>query len=152
MAIDSKSSVEVLLDQLEAQEEAERGLLREYREAAALSEDKGLRFLLRMILDDEVRHQDLIAAMAEDVRGALLWTSRDGLPVIEAMDHPRGPLLDCVERFLHIEREGLRELKELQHEVRDLRAGLLELLVETMLADTRKHVQILEFAQKRLQE
>src|SRR5581483_610405 len=68
-----KSEIEQLLDQLEAQEAEERELLKEYERAAETTPDKGVRFLMGLVLEDEQRHRRLMELMTNDVRQSVLW-------------------------------------------------------------------------------
>ena len=146
-----QAEVEGLLNQLEAHEVLEREFLDDYRRAAETSEDRGVRFLMGLITQDEERHHRLVAAMAEDVRRSLNWSEGEQpLPRVEASPASAPELLSQTERFLKIERDNLDDLKDLKHIVRDLNSGLLELIVEGMEDDTRKHVEILKYIRKRL--
>jgi|SRR5690348_10180002 rubrerythrin len=149
---DDKSAIEHVLAYLEAHEESERDLLGSYRYAARLGPDSGVRFLMGLILEDEERHQRLMSAMARDVKSSLLWLDdRLPLPDIENKPDAHDRLVLQTERFLDVERENAEQLKELKKEVRRLRSGLLELIVDGMEADTRKHIGILKYIHKQLE-
>jgi len=153
-SIDDKSVVEQLLDQLEAHEQSESDLLESYRKAAECLPDRGVRFLMGLILEDEERHHRLMNAMARDVKSSVLWLNHEPpLPFIGATRATRatkGELLDNTKRFLDIERETADQLKELKKAVKELHAGLLELIVEGMEADTHKHIDILKYIRRQL--
>ena len=147
-----KSAVERVLDHLEAHEEAERELLGDYRYAARLGPDSGARFLMGLILEDEERHQRLMSTMARDVKSSLYWLEEQPtLPDMENKPEERDRLTLQTERFLEVEQENAEQLKELKKEVKRLHAGLLELIVDGMEADTRKHIGILKFIQNQLE-
>src|SRR5581483_9328258 len=132
-----KSEIEQLLDQLEAQEAEERELLKEYERAAETTPDKGVRLLMEL--------------MTNDVRQSVLWLhDRPALPSVEGSDERRAALLEQTEKFLAVERQSLAELANLQHRVSKIHSGLLEILVSSMAADNRKHVEILEYVKRQL--
>ncbi|SRR5581483_340597 len=146
-----KSEIEQLLDQLEAQEAEERELLKEYERAAETTPDKGVRFLMGLVLEDEQRHRRLMELMTNDVRQSVLWLhDRPALPSVEGSDERRAALLEQTEKFLAVERQSLAELANLQHRVSKIHSGLLEILVSSMAADNRKHVEILEYVKRQL--
>ncbi len=151
-ALHERSTVERLLDNLEAQERSERELLDDYSNAAAQMPDRGVRFIMGLILEDEARHHRLMAAMAEDIRSSVEWLHKEGVPSITAAGDARDKLLASTDRFLEIEHESIDDLKELKKAVKNLNTGMLEMLVESMEADTHKHIGMLKFVRKQLAE
>ena len=150
---DEKSPIEKLFAQLEAHECEEAEVLEDYEAAAHEAPDAGFRYLMGLVLEDEERHHRLSKAMADEVEQSLLWLKGDEpLPGIHASAQVRDKLLRETERFLQIEHDGERQLAHLRHQVKDMHAGLLELIVDMMDADTRKHVRILEYIKHRLQD
>ncbi len=150
---DQRSAVEQLCDLLETHEDEERELLREYQEAATSGIDAGVDFLMQIILEDEQRHHRLMKKMADDVRQSLIWThGTQPLPPITATAEARQVLLRRTKAFLDIEHESLHQLNELQLKVKQLKSGLLELLVQGMRTDTEKHAHILEYIKKQLEQ
>jgi len=140
---DDKSVVERLLNHLEAHERSERDLLEDYRAAAEGLPDKGVRFVMGLILEDEERHHRLMNAMAQDVKSSLLWLGASPLPSITPTRESRDLLLTETVRFLEIEEQSADQLKELQKAVKNLHAGLLEVIVAGMETDTHKHIDML---------
>jgi bacterioferritin (cytochrome b1) len=150
---DMRSVVERLLDHLEGHERSERDLLADYRQAAEATSDRGVRFLMGLVLEDEERHHRLMQAMARDIRGSLEWRPGDQpLPPISARPPDQAELLAQTLRFLKIERDSAADLKRLKKEVKRLDAGLLQLLVDGMEADTQKHIGILKYIQSQLED
>src|SRR5438309_1304311 len=133
-----KSLVERLLDELESHERSERDLLEDYRDAAEALPDSGVRFVMRLILEDEDRHHRLMDAMARDLRSSVQWLHKDMLPVIAPEADVKEQLLIETERFLEVELESAQQLKELKKEIKGLRNGLLEVIVSGIEADTHK--------------
>jgi hypothetical protein len=106
-----------------------------------------------LVLEDEERHHRLSKAMADEVEQSLLWLrGNEPLPAIHPSPEARQNLLRQTEQFLQIEEQGDRQLADLHGQVKDLHAGMLELMVDMMRADTHKHVQILKYIRKRLQD
>lgn len=146
-----RSALERLLDDLQMHEQAERELLDEYSNAAATLPDRGVRFIMGLILEDESRHQRLMAAMAKDLRSSIEWLENDVLPTIDGAEEDKTDLLANTDRFLQIERETAEELKELRKSVKHLNGGMLEVLVGGMEADTNKHIDMLKYVRKQLE-
>ena len=150
---DEKSPVERLFAQLEAHEREEEEVLKDYEAAAKDAPDAGFRFLMGLVLEDEQRHHRLSKAMAAEIERSLMWLkNEEPLPPVSPTGEDRKQLLRQTERFLQIERDGERQLADMHGQVKELHAGLLELIVDMMRADTRKHVHILEYIKKRLEE
>ena len=57
-----------LYDHIASHQERERGLLERYQEAADASGSSSFRYLVSLILEDEVRHHRLFADLAESLR------------------------------------------------------------------------------------
>lgn len=149
---DTKSPVERLLDQLEAHEESERALLSDYRYAARFGSDRGVDFLMNLILEDEERHHRLMRTMASDVRSALLWHAPgDPLPDVGSTRQAAANLLVQTEQFLEVEDQSADQLRHLKKAVKGVNSGLLELIVDGMERDTQKHIGILKFIRKELE-
>jgi rubrerythrin len=121
----------------------ETELIESYRALLSRVEDDSARILLEMILDDETRHHELFARMAEAARAAAADDGRR-----RSAADPE--LLAATERFLDAEREDREQLRALR---RDLRPSsdehLWRLLVEVMEMDTDKHVKVLEHLRDR---
>lgn len=150
--VDDKSPVERLLAQLEAHEHEEEAILKDYQAAAFDAPDAGVRFLMELVLEDEERHHRLSKAMTDDVHQSLMWLRGENpLPSIQSSGADRDRLLRQTERFLQVEQDGERQLDDLHHQVKEIHAGLLELMVDIMRCDTSKHVQILKYIKKQLE-
>src|SRR5581483_9504900 len=133
---DDKSPIEKLFTQLESHERDEEETLKDYQAAASYAPDPGFRYLMGLVLEDEERHHKLSKAMADEVEQSLLWLrGNEPLPDIRAAGEVRENLLRQTERFLRIEEDGDRHLAELHTQVKDMHAGLLQLMVDIMRAD-----------------
>lgn len=150
---DEKSPVERLFAELEAHEREEEDVLKDYQAAANEAPDAGFRYLMGLVLEDEERHHRLSKAMADEVERSLNWLhGQRPLPTVHPTDDTRQGLLQETERFLRIEEQGEHQLEDLRSQVKDLHAGLLELIVDMMRADTQKHIRILKYIRDRLHE
>ncbi|MHB8617984.1 MAG: hypothetical protein ACYDAG_00175, partial [Chloroflexota bacterium] len=148
---DEKSPIEKLFVQLEAHEREEEDVLKDYEAAAKDAPDPGFRYLMGLVLEDEERHHRMGKAMADEVRQSLLGLpGEQPLPWINPSGEERQTLLRQTARFLEIEQDGERQLTDLHHQVKELHAGLLGLIVDMMRADTQKHIQILKYIKKQL--
>jgi rubrerythrin len=147
-----RSEIERLFDQLHAHEQEEARSLVEYEQAATTSPDAGVRYLMGLVLEDERRHHRMTQAMADEVHKSLQWLDGDPpLPPITATGADQNQLLAQTRRFLAVETDGQRKLEELRKQVKSLHSGLLELIVELMEADTKKHIQVLKYIEHQLE-
>ncbi len=137
---------EILLDHLERHVEDEQEILDSYT-ALAQSGPDHVRYLVGLITDDEERHHRILREMANRINGDISY--RDVGPTVPYMrfgDVDRDRLIAETNRFLEIEKQDLRGLKELGKLLHKQRfGGLFPLLVRLMELDTKKHRTILEF-------
>ena len=134
-----------LLAILSTHGEREGAALASYARLVEQSEDNGIRYLGRLILEDEERHHRIIDEMLNSVRSF----------VEELEIEPRAPttvgqvsdeLLAETKRLLAFEKHDLAELRRLRKDLKRTTAyRLLALLVDLMIQDTRKHIEILKF-------
>lgn len=131
----------------------ERGLLEEYREVAERSQSRAFRYLVNLLIQDEIRHHQIFSDLAESLETTALMKAKE--PVIPFMDFDHDDsvaLIAATKRLLQHENEDARELKRLQRELRSMHdESLYGLLVELMQRDTQKHLAILRFVQKHAQ-
>ncbi|MHB8618002.1 MAG: hypothetical protein ACYDAG_00265 [Chloroflexota bacterium] len=145
----SPPPVEALLSQMEAHERSEAELLETYRVAAHFSPDGGVGFLMGLILEDEERHHRLLGVMVHTLRQSAGQEQGNGVvPPIDAAPEAQAKLLEQADSFRKIEEEGLRDLEDLQRAVKRLHRSPLDLIVATMVADTKKHLDILRYITK----
>lgn len=122
----------------------EGAVLAEYARLAERCEDPGIRYLLELILADERRHHQQIEEMLHQVE-SFLWEVDVEPSVPSARRRGDPELRAATDRLLEIEREDAAELRRLRRTVRTQPAtSLLPLLVELMLRDTAKHIEILK--------
>lgn len=147
------SEVERLVNEFEAHEYQEGKFLKRYKEVAAKSDNRLVKLLLQMIVSDEERHHAITRAMAATLKGDLAWTNPDdAIRGLYDLKEEKEKLLDVTEDFIAIEKEGINEYKALIHESKGYYRDLFGLLFHSMIRDSEKHIEILEFLRKRLKE
>lgn len=134
-----------LLAVLETHGEREGAALDSYTRLVEQSENQGIRYLGRLLLEDEERHHRIIAEMANSVRSFV--EQRNIAPRLPSMVGPvSDDLLAETKRLLAFEQDDLAELRRLRKDLKRTTAyRLLALLVDLMIQDTRKHIEILKF-------
>jgi rubrerythrin len=131
--------------------EAERRLLQDYRSAAEASPSKALRYLVNLLIDDEIRHHQIFTELAESLKNdALLQAGDPSIPYLDFdKTSNRDAVIDLTDQLLQGEQADAQELKRLRRELRDVKdTSLWSLLVDMMERDTQKHIAILRFAKK----
>ena len=147
------SQVERLVNEFEAHESQEGKFLKQYKELAAKTDNRLVKFLLQMIVSDEEKHHAITRAMAATLKGDIEWTNRDGaIRGLYDLKTDKENLLDLTGDFIAIEKEGINEYKALIHESKGYYRDLFVLLFRSMIRDSEKHVEILEFLRNRLKE
>jgi bacterioferritin (cytochrome b1) len=147
------SQVERLVNEFEAHESQEGKFLKQYKELAAKTDNRLVKFLLQMIVSDEEKHHAITRAMAATLKGDIEWTNRDGaIRGLYDLKIDKENLLDLTEDFIAIEKEGINEYKALIHESKGYYRDLFVLLFRSMIRDSEKHIEILEFLRNRLKE
>jgi hypothetical protein len=109
------------------------------------STDEGIRYLGRLIVEDEERHHDLITEMIGRIETWLHGgESSEATPSLTPRVDP--DLLAETHMLIALEHDDAKELRLLKKELRYAPAtSLLPILVELMLADTARHIEILRF-------
>lgn len=126
--------------------ESEEDLLASYGELADETRSEHVRYLVRLILEDEARHHRLFIEMANALRSAIELRPIDPrVPPLDRESHAE-KFLKQTERFLKLECEDAQQLQKLLKELRPMRGSTLwSLLLELMTLDTEKHIRILRF-------
>jgi hypothetical protein len=104
-------------------------------------------YLIQLIVADEYRHHHLLAELAKAVGAA---AGRPGylateIPVPEPLEASiRARLLVQTQKFIEVERDDAKELREILRDLRPTRTRTIwPLLVELMELDSEKHTKIL---------
>jgi rubrerythrin len=147
------SPFEQLVDAIETHVVQEAASLAAYRQLADTASDAVVAMLMRLVLEDEERHHELMKRIVADLRDGLYWTqSVEALPdatIPRGVDSARA--LAAVHEFIREERDGVRQLQDLAHKSARINEGLDSLLLEMMAMDSQKHERILRFIERRLQ-
>ena len=149
----AESPLERLLRAVDTHAAAEQEALGQYEYLAETSGDPVIALVMRLILDDEVRHHGLLHRMATTLRDALEWTSSAAaLPKAGTAQEPvPGAFVGLARSLIEEERTGARHLRRLAEQEKDINGGLDSLLLEMMAMDSDKHARLLQFVQRRLE-
>jgi len=130
--------------------ESERGLLEEYSRIADESESNALRYLAKLLVEDEIRHHRLFSELADSLETeALLKKEEPSVPYPDFDLANRKAVLSAIDQLLDRENEDARLLKQLQHELRSVKdTTLWGLLVDLMQRDTQKHIAVLRYTKR----
>lgn len=124
-------------------------VLGEYAQIAATTESKALKYVIDMLLDDERRHHRYFNDLAASLKSEAELARED--PVVPRLDFDRvgrEELRETTDRLLDNERDDLKELQRLRKELHELKdTTLWRLLVDIMIHDTEKHIDILRFVE-----
>lgn len=147
------SLVHRLINEFKTQESEEERWLVTYKKIAEDSGDPIFRFLLNLIIADEERHHLLIGRMISSLNDDLASPRTIVPPPGTVSSRTTGrELAVMVERFLEVERTGIRECEKLKKISQRFRQDLLALLCETMVYDSLKHIGILNFLRRKLRK
>lgn len=139
------SPVEKLLNSFEAHESQEEKTLEYYRNLIGRMPNASTRFLMQLIVSDEEKHRAVIHAMVATLKGSLTWTKpADSLDGGE-LAGINGKLREVTDEFIRLEREGITEYKNLARESSGYYHGLFKVLLDSMIRDSEKHVELLKF-------
>ena len=140
------SPIERLLNEFEAHETKEEKCLEYYKQVLGDMPNPMTRFLLQLIISDEEKHRAVVHAMVATLKGSLNWSKPSGSLEGSAGSAPvNSKLLDATEEFIRIEKEGIKDYKTLIGESRDFYHGLFKVLMDSMIRDSEKHIELLEF-------
>jgi len=147
------SEAERLLKEFESHDWKEGDFIRSYKEIAAKSNDPLIKYLLQMIITDEERHHTVMHGMASSLRGIINWTKpEDAIPSMSELGEEKGELMKLTGDFIKLEKDGIKESRKLLKATKGYYQGLFTLLVTTMIHDSEKHVEILDFLRQRLKK
>ena len=104
--------------------EGERALLQEYRAAAQTTPSKALRYLVNLLIDDEIRHHRIFMQLTDSLRNDSMLGGKN--PCVPHLDFDResnrDAVIDLTDQLLRKEQEdaqGLKHLKREAHDVKD---------------------------------
>ena len=143
------SPVEKLLNEFEAHESKEEKSLEYYRNTLNRMPSPSTRFLMQVIISDEEKHRAVIHAMVSTLKGSLTWaTPADSLEGSAELATLNSKLRAVTGDFIRLEKDGIKEYKILAKESSGYYHGLFKVLLDSMIRDSEKHVELLEFLQK----
>ncbi len=92
-------------------------------------------------------------AMASSLRGSINWSKpEDAIPTLGELGAEKDELMKLTGDFIKQEKDGIKESKKLLKATEGYYQGLFTLLVATMIHDSEKHVEILDFLRQRLKK
>ena len=145
------SPVERLLNEFEAHEMKEERSIDDYKKLLNACPNPVTKFLLQLIISDEEKHRAVIHAMVATLQGSLTWTrpeeSLQGSTDIAELD---GQLRASTDAFIELEREGIKECKTLIKESSGYYHGVFKILLDSMIRDSEKHIELLDFLKEQL--
>jgi len=139
------SPVEKLLNSFEAHESQEERTLEYYRSLIDRMPNPATRFLMQLIVSDEEKHRAVIHAMVATLKGSLTWTKPPAGLNGSELAGINGKLRDVTDEFIKLERDGITEYKNLAKESSGYYHGLFKVLLDSMIRDSEKHVELLKF-------
>jgi rubrerythrin len=147
------SPVERLLNEFEAHEAKEEKSLEQYRKLLSRIPNPVTRFLLQLIISDEEKHRAVIHAMIATLRGSLTWSKPEGsLEGSADFAETNGQLRVSTDAFIELEKEGILECKRLVKDSNGYYHGVFKILLDSMIRDSEKHIELLEFLKENLKK
>ena len=148
---DELSQVERLLNEFEAHESKEEQAIDNYRRLLTQVQNPVTRFVMQMILSDEEKHRAVTHSMVSTLKGSLTWTKPAGTLEGSADEAATNrQLLAMTDEFIDLEKNGIKDYKILLKQSEDYYHGLFKILLNSMIRDSEKHVELLEFIQRRV--
>lgn len=145
MIPDLTTWAEQLIRTLHGHMDSEREALSDYGQIAQQATDEHVRFLVKMILDDEVRHHGVFAEMINSLRVEMGQADGGALPPFRRTND-REALLAKTDELLALEREDVNELRALRKEISKVAdTRWWSVIIDTMEMDNLKHIRLLEF-------
>lgn len=147
------SEVERIMNEFEAHESQEGKFTRRYKEIAEKTKNPFVKFLLQLIVSDEEKHHAITHAIVSTLKGGLTWArSEDAIHGLYDLGEEGDELLGLTENFIQLEKAGIKEYRNLIKTSKHYYKGLFVLLLQSMIRDSEKHIEILEFLRQRLKE
>jgi len=147
------SPVERLLNEFEAHETKEEKSLEQYRKLLDKISNPVTKFLVQLIISDEEKHRAVIHAMIATLKGSLTWTKPEGsLEGAADLAETNGQLRVSTDAFIELEKEGIQECKMLVKQSSGYYHGVFKILLDSMIRDSEKHMELLEFLKEHLKE
>lgn len=132
----------------------EEDALGRYEHLVRQSADPVVALVMRIVLDDETRHHQLLERIEATLCDALNWTNSQKALPHSAHTHAGAfawDLASVAHALMDEEKTGARELRSLAHREKALDADLEAVLLEMMAIDSDKHARLLDFVRCRLE-
>jgi rubrerythrin len=147
------SPIERLLNEFEAHEAKEDDALEFYKNTLAHMPSPLTRFLLQLVVSDEEKHRAVVHAMVSTLKGSLTWTRPpDSLENTGAETGSTKELRNVTDELIRLEKDGIAEYKALVKASSGYYRGVFKILLDSMIRDSEKHVELLEFLKQTLKE
>jgi len=144
---------ERLIRALEAHVAAEAYDAATCHELTQRSADPVVGLLVGLIADDEQRHQSLLTGMIRRLQQEVDFVaSPTALPVSSEGSDADPEMVAALRTLIRDQHEGARYLRHIARQEPALYDGLYATLLETMARDGEKHVTILRFLLRRMEE
>jgi len=145
------SPIERLLNDFEAHEIKEEKSIDDYKRLLKVMPNPMTKFLLQLIISDEEKHRAVIHAMVATLKGSLTWSKPEGsLEGGEDLESANGELRSVTDAFIELEKEGVKECKALMKESSGYYHGVFKVLLDSMVRDSEKHIELLEFLKEQI--
>jgi len=147
------SPVEKLMNEFEQHETEEREYLEHYRKFTEKSDSPLIRFLMSMIISDEEKHHAVMHAMFSTLKGSVEWSEhKDAIGGLEKIGKEKEELLKITRAFIHLEKDGIKKYRKLRTMCSGYYKGLFVFLLSTIIHDSEKHVDILNFIRREIEK
>ena len=147
------SPIERLLNEFEAHEAKEEKSIQQYKTLMSGLPNPITKFIVQLIISDEEKHRAVINAMIATLKGSLTWTKPEGsLEGMADLSALNGRLRTSTEEFIELEKEGIKECKTLLKESSGYYHGVFKILLDSMMRDSEKHLELLGFLKDSLKE
>ena len=148
---DETSQIERLMRDFESHETHEAVFVRRYREIFQRMQNPLVKFLIELILADEEKHHKVLESMTSTLKGSLTWTRFEtAIEGLYNLGQQKEEILNVTEEFIRAEKKEIVEYRKLMRASKRYYQGLFTLFLAAMFHDSEKHVEILEFLQKKL--
>jgi hypothetical protein len=141
---------QALYDHIVAHEENERELLVEYQQAANELDSPAFRYLVSLIVEDEIRHHRLLRELAGSLQvDAGTHPGDPAVPRLGNWGHDPRRVVELSDRLVAHEEMDRQQLHRLSREMDPVRdTTLWALLIKMMELDTAKHTEVLNFIRR----
>ena len=144
------SPIERLLNEFQAHEVKEEKSIEDYKRLLKVMPNPMTKFLMQLIVSDEEKHRAVIHAMIATLKGSLTWTKPDGSLEGGDLEEANGELQSVTDAFIELEKEGIRECRTLVKESSGYYHGVFKVLLDSMIRDSEKHIELLTFLNEQL--